>query len=209
MIITPKSRDALELAMRRKSITGGRFRQHPQAVRGPGSADLWRSRFLDLERVPQLVHGCRMRSRRHQPQPCTGNGRVQAHSLNLFVLAVLLLRALVPAGFMLAPVNGQLVVVLCDADATASMHQHSGHDHALHHHADHGPMGHDRSGGHTHPDPTCPFAQSAGATPLPTVPALADATQAALRVSVDRFAQTHSHFGPARQQSPRAPPRLA
>jgi hypothetical protein len=167
--------------------------------------------FLRLDHVAELLHRARMRSRRHTPQPFTRNARSRhsRHALNLFVLAMLLLRALVPAGFMLAPVNGGLAVVLCDADASASMHQHSGHDHALHEHADHGPVGHDHSGGHSHPDPTCPFAQSAGATPLPALPVLAAAPRAALCVAFDRVAQTHSHFGPVRQQSPRAPPRLA
>jgi hypothetical protein len=107
-----------------------------------------------------------------------------------FVLAMLCLRAFVPAGFMLAPVDGQLAVVLCDADALGV------HDHAAGHH-------------HTQTDPTCPYAQSSGPAPLPALPVLAAVQIATLRTPPIQVAQTHSRFGPTRQQSPRGPPRLA
>ena len=76
-----------------------------------------------------------------------------------WVLAMLCLRALVPAGFMLAPIDGHLAVVLCDIDAARAAHHHAGHDHPGHHH-------------HLELDPTCPYAQSVGPAPLPAQPVL-------------------------------------
>ena len=185
-----------------------------------------------------------------------GNGVVR-HWAAPFVLAMLLLRALVPAGFMLAPVDGGLAIVLCDADATASLYRGAGH--ALSGQSDavssgamsaaemsghvasaagmdgmsaadmaghdmpmadvgghempamaatggHGMPGH--QGGHTHADPTCPYAQSSGATPIPFLAAVTPAIESAPPVLPEPAAQTFAHFGPARQQSPRGPPRL-
>ena len=115
------------------------------------------------------------------------------------VLAMLGLRALVPAGFMLAPVDGRPAVVLCDSDATASLHQHdqrAGHDHSRHHH-------------HQHPDPTCPYAQSSGPAPLPTLPVLTQPVLAEARALSAQSAQTHALPGPTRLHSSRGPPALA
>ena len=111
-----------------------------------------------------------------------------------FVLAMLCLRALVPAGFMLAPIDGRLDIVLCDADATAALHHHGGHDHSGHH--------------HTQLDPTCPYAQSAGPAPLPVLPVLASALIAFVWARPVQVAQTHDQFGPIRLQFPRGPPSL-
>jgi len=111
----------------------------------------------------------------------------------LFVLAMLGLRALIPAGFMLAPQDGRLAVVLCDSDAPGAAHRHDGHHHP----------------GHTHSDPTCPYAQSAGPAPLPEFPALAAAPIATVLLLPAQVSQTFVQFGPSRHQSPRAPPQLA
>jgi hypothetical protein len=113
-----------------------------------------------------------------------------------FVLAALCLRALVPAGYMLTPIEGRLAIVLCDAAATGAHH---------HHHAgDHPNRGHD----HTHPDPTCPFAQSAAPAPLPALPVLASRPLATLLRAATDLPQTNAPFGPDRQQSPRGPPHV-
>lgn len=109
------------------------------------------------------------------------------------VLAMLCLRALVPAGFMLMPIDGRLGVVLCDSYAAGAMHHHGGHHHS----------------GHAHPDPTCPYAQSAGPAPLPTLPTLSATPIASVLLLPTQFSQTRAQFGPPRQQSPRAPPPLA
>jgi hypothetical protein len=141
-----------------------------------------------------------------------------------FVLAMLMLRAMVPAGFMLAPADGGLAVVLCDADATASLYRGAGHamsgagmdmsaaDMAGHAMSMGDMSGHDMPGhsaGHTLPDPTCPYAQSSGATPIPFFAAVTPALESASPVLPGPAAQTHAHFGPTRQQSPRGPPHLA
>jgi len=118
----------------------------------------------------------------------------------LLVLGLLFLRALVPAGFMLAQVDGRLAFVLCDAETPAGEHPHQ------HHHAAYANAAHHEG---MHGDPTCPYAQSAGPAPLPTLPAIAGATgvdQLDLPVAVT---QTLLSFGPARQQTPRGPPTLA
>jgi len=113
----------------------------------------------------------------------------------LIVLGMLFLRALVPAGFMLAPVDGSLSVVLCESEMLAAGHHHPGHDHAMHQGA--------------HGDPTCPYAQSAGSAPLPTLPLLSGGAVFDLLVPPTASTQTFLSFGPTRQQSPRGPPHLA
>jgi hypothetical protein len=107
------------------------------------------------------------------------------------MLTTLVLRALVPVGFMLAPIDGRLSVVLCDSDASHVAHQ-SGHDHSGHH--------------HTHLDPTCPYAQSAGPAPAPTLPVLATARIIGPPVLPTQSARLYVQFGPSRQQSPCGPP---
>ena len=76
-----------------------------------------------------------------------------------WVLGMLGLRALIRAGFMLAPIDGHVAVVLCDAAAHGGA-QHSG---------GHGNLGHHS---HTQIDSTCPYAQSAAPAPLPELPVL-------------------------------------
>src|ERR1700680_3612114 len=111
-----------------------------------------------------------------------------------FVLAMLCLRALVPAGFMLAPIDGRLEIVLCDSSVPSlgHHHHHSGYDPTTHH--------------HNGVDPTCPYAQSSGPAPLPALPAMAAAPVASAPVVQSNVSQTHATFGPARQQTPRGPP---
>jgi hypothetical protein len=113
----------------------------------------------------------------------------------LLLLGMLLLRALVPAGFMLAPVDGSLVFVLCEPGVLGG-HHHATHDHAAHHHG-------------AHADSSCPYAQSAGPAPLPTLPVLAGGGVSELVVSPAALTQTFLHSGPPRQESRRGPPRLA
>ena len=113
-----------------------------------------------------------------------------------WVLAMLCLRALVPAGFMLASVDGQLAVVLCDADAARAAHHDAGQDHPGHHH-------------HLQLDPTCPYAQSAGPAPLPAQPAVGPQPVVTAPALVARRDQVHALCGPPRKQSPRGPPHLA
>jgi hypothetical protein len=120
------------------------------------------------------------------------------HWAMLLVLALLFLRALIPAGFMLASVDGHLGYVLCDAEMSAGEHHHyhSGHDNAAHH-------------GGAQRDPTCPYAQSAGPAPLPTLPVLAGAETFDQLVTPSAVTQTFLSFGPPRQLSSRGPPPAA
>jgi len=88
-------------------------------------------------------------------------------------------------------------VVLCDTAVHGAGH--------VHHHgsAEHpGPL-------HAHPDPTCPYAQSAGPAPLPALPVLAAAPVADHTLLPAHQARAFTAFGPDRQQTPRGPPRLA
>ena len=138
-----------------------------------------------------------MKGMRHIKKPGWGS---------LLVLGLVLMRALVPAGFMLAPVDGHLAFVLCDADATMPMsagampsnhhHMHMAMDHATHSHGAHG-------------DPTCPYAQSGGPAPLPTLPMLAGVTEFERPPMPSAVTQTLLGFGPIRQPSSRGPPHLA
>jgi hypothetical protein len=112
-----------------------------------------------------------------------------------WVLAMLCLRALIPAGFMLVPVEGQVAIVLCETNAARLASQPVGHDHASHH--------------HTEVDRSCPYAQSSGPAPLPTLPILGPQRVALAALSPIEIAQTHLQPGPHRQQSSRGPPRLA
>lgn len=120
------------------------------------------------------------------------------HWAAMLVLAMLALRALVPAGFMLAPIDGRLSVVLCDTDAAGPAHNHGGQDHPGHHHHH-----------HLHLDPTCPYAQSAGPAPLPALPVLGPQPVVSAPIEPADLAQVHAHCGPLRQQSPRGPPHFA
>jgi hypothetical protein len=115
------------------------------------------------------------------------------------VLGLLFLRALVPAGFMLAPVDGRLAWVVCDAGMPAGGHAHH------HHHPGHDPAGHQAG----HGDPTCPYAQSAGPAPLPTFPVLAGGTVFGRLVPPVTITQTFAAFGPPREHCSRGPPAFA
>ncbi|MGO9994575.1 MAG: DUF2946 family protein [Steroidobacteraceae bacterium] len=118
----------------------------------------------------------------------------------LLVLGMLFLRALVPAGFMLAPVGERLALVLCDAGMSAGEHQHH------HHHPGHDNSAHQNG---AHSDPTCPYAQSAGPAPLPTLPVLEGGVVSDLTVPPATVTQTFLTCGPTRRQTPRGPPSLA
>ena len=136
----------------------------------------------------------------------------------LLILGLLFLRALVPAGFMLAQVDSGIALVLCDAAIPAGEPQHQHH----HHGHDTG-TGHDTGAGHdsgasddsaaghagAHGDPTCPYAQNAGPAPLSALPVIAGAATVDQLGLAPAVTQTFSIPGPTRQQTPRGPPSLA
>lgn len=114
------------------------------------------------------------------------------------LLGFLALRALVPAGFMLAPEAGGFAFVLCSADMPM------GHSQASQHHE---PPPHTRP---DHPpDPTCPYAQSAGPAPLPTFPSFKPTTHFAVLRQPAAATQVFTGSGPRRQPSSRGPPLLS
>lgn len=110
----------------------------------------------------------------------------------LLILAMLCVRAFIPAGFMAAPVDGRWQLVVCGPGALGSA-GHTQHD-----------PGHQ----HQHDDPNCPFALSAAPGPLPSLPALAAVQNAAVLALPTGAAQPYPSFEPARQHLPRGPPRL-
>lgn len=118
-----------------------------------------------------------------RPRSLRHDGR---HRATPWVLAMLCVRALLPATVMLAPVAGHAALVLCEGASPAHAHH-----------------------GHGHGNATCPFAQSAGPAPLPALPHLLPAAVADATPGITAAAQTHPHPGPSRQQTPRAPPVLA
>jgi hypothetical protein len=128
---------------------------------------------------------------------------------SLLVLGLLFLRGLVPAGFMLAIVDGHPAFVVCNADLpiaasppaampASHLHDHN-HDH-MHMVADH--AAHE----HLHGDPGCPYAQSSGPAPLPSLPVLAGGTVFERPRLPAAITQTILRFGPIRQPSSRGPP---
>lgn len=148
----------------------------------------------------------------------------------LLVLGLLFLRALVPAGFMLAQVDSGFALVLCDGAMPAGEPQHQQqHQHQHHHHGNdsgaahesaaahdvaavrNGAAGHDGAAPHggMHGDPTCPYAQNAGPAPLPALPVVAATARSRPFSPPTAVTQTFSHFGPTREQTPRGPPSLA
>jgi len=121
--------------------------------------------------------------------------RRRARWWTVVLLPALLLRSLIPAGFMLAPLDGRLSVILCDTDAAGPAHKHAGHDHPGHH--------------HLQLDPNCPYAQSAGPAPLPALPALGPQPVVKAPVQPAHPGEVYAHCGPPRQQVPRGPPHFA
>jgi hypothetical protein len=116
-------------------------------------------------------------------------GSTNARWSGLLVLAMVVVRAFVPAGYMLAPLDGELTLVLCDAEM-------QGAHHPGRHHGHHG----------MHPDPTCPYAQSAGPAPLPALPVPPPAADFGPALLPAQYSQTFLNFGPVRRQAARAPP---
>ena len=121
-----------------------------------------------------------------------GSRRLRVIILAALVAPVLALRALIPAGFMAASVDGTWQIVLCQSEFAAGAHHH------------HGPGS--GSGGI---DPQCPYAQSAGPALIPTIPVLPAAIAMHVEEHPQAATQTRLRFGPVRQQSPRGPPTLA
>jgi hypothetical protein len=79
---------------------------------------------------------------------------------------------------------------------------------ASHHHM-HMAMGHAGHEHGAHGDPPCPYAQSGGPAPLPTLPVLAGGATFERPRLPAAITQTLLGFGPKRLPSSRGPPHLA
>jgi hypothetical protein len=119
--------------------------------------------------------------------------RALRHSVAILAL-LLAVRALVPMGFMASATEAGIQLVFCDAGAMAV---HAAGHHAHHHHA----------GGTT--DPGCPYAQSSGPAPLPSLPMLASDVRIVCITSPVESSAVLALQGPLREQSPRGPPFLS
>jgi hypothetical protein len=115
------------------------------------------------------------------------------------LLAALLLRALVPAGFMPAVGSGSLALVFCQPGAPIAAGPH-----ARHHH-----QGHDGAGQGSHSaSSACPFAQSA-APSLPTLAAPPPAHPLVAHVRALRREDSGLRSVPLRYAAARGPPELS
>lgn len=113
--------------------------------------------------------------------------RLRFLCLLALVLPVLAQRALIPAGFMAAAVDGTVQMVLCQPGAMAGHH---------HHHP-------------VSPDPSCPYAQGAGPALMSALPVLPKVAMMHRLETPPAATQTRATFGPLRQNFPRGPPTLA
>jgi len=127
--------------------------------------------------------------------------------LSLWILPLLLARALIPSGFMLSAHAGGLQLMFCPAGVVQplrSQSQHAGHHEGMHHGTD----GDETSTSHSNDNAPCPFSLVASATPTavphlqPAASGLSDATFAYLSAPTFRV-------GPVRVQFIRGPPVLA
>jgi hypothetical protein len=98
-----------------------------------------------------------------------------AHRWLTWLLPLLVLRAFVPAGFMLGASSGELQLMLCSgAGPVATQAQASVDDPShTHHHVDPNTASHEHGGSKVHENSICPFA-AAGTTGVP-IPAYAPA----------------------------------
>lgn len=113
--------------------------------------------------------------------------KLRKHLL-LWLLPLLALRALVPAGFMIDTSHGAMSVIVCPGHQTQHHSDNSG-----------------KTGG-TDSASICPFAAAAGAAPIADLPSVAMGSS----LAVDRVSASVSAldlpFGPTRAQQSRAPP---
>ena len=117
-----------------------------------------------------------------------------------WLLPLLALRGLVPAGFMLDTSHGQLAIVVCPGHIPAATPVD---------HADHaGHFGKEAPDDEQSRSTLCPFALSAGPAPLTSLAAVVAGAPVDVFESVDHQGP-ELPFGPARTHHSRAPPSLS
>jgi hypothetical protein len=112
--------------------------------------------------------------------------RRHLHFVIALLLPLMVLRGLLPAGYMPFTQEGALRIVLCGEGL-----QQSG--------ADHAPAG-------SHHNDDCPFALASGLAPPTPLFALPASPAPLLRLPARRFAQQSPAFAPLRHEAARGPP---
>lgn len=128
--------------------------------------------------------------------------------LSLWILPLLLARALIPAGFMLSVEAGQLQLMFCPAGVSQPLgsqpQAHAQHHQGMHH----GSAPDSAATSHAQDNAPCPFSLVASATPT-HVPYLADATGSPSDERFEFLSAPTFRVGPLRADRIRGPPSLA
>lgn len=130
--------------------------------------------------------------------------------LSFWILALLLLRALIPTGFMLSVDQGSLQLTFCPAVTPPArpIPEHLGHEHSSLHGGMHHAEAADESASHNDDDAPCPFSLVASAA-AGDVPYL---NHSAIAPSDERFEFISAptvRVGPVRTDRIRGPPASA
>jgi hypothetical protein len=129
--------------------------------------------------------------------------------LGALAVLVLAMRSLVPTGYMLAPVEGHLSVVICAVDAplgamTGAHHHHGAHVHSL---SDAAVAGFAHASHHA-ANSTCPYAASSGALLAHAAAMVTAPYFVALQPESPRPDASIPAAVPLRHKAPRGPPTL-
>lgn len=128
--------------------------------------------------------------------------------ISLWILPLLVARALIPAGFMMSLEAGQLQLMFCPSGVVQPMagHHEGMHHEGMHHH---GGGADEASSMHAAQDHApCPFSLAASATPS-TVSYLADTAASPSDERFEFISSLTFHVGPVRTDRIRGPPSLA
>ena len=130
--------------------------------------------------------------------------------LSLWILPLLLLRALIPTGFMLSVDQGSLQLTFCPAvvQPAKQVPEHLAHEHLSHggmHHAD---AADDQAASHNDDNAPCPFSLVASAA-SGGVPYLHDAVVTPSDERFEFISAPTVRVGPVRTDRIRGPPAIA
>ena len=126
------------------------------------------------------------------------------------LLALIALRGLVPAGYMIDVSANGLSLVVCGSGIYAAAAQSTAiqGEHHAHHHGDghHGDGANDSSQALETDHSICPFAVAATGASAPSLPAMLVVGETIIDRLAGRSVLVFSSFGPSRAQQSRAPP---
>jgi hypothetical protein len=133
----------------------------------------------------------------------------RTHSLIWLLLPLLLLRGMVPAGFMVDVSQGKVAIVVCPGHILTQSPV-SGADSANLSATDFGAVDHEHHGPMERREQSssqlCPFAATAAAAPPPSFTPQLAAVVPAIAVTFEISSEPATLAGPARSQQSRAPP---